>query len=151
MARITARIVRGHQVASGSNGDSRFPDGTLRMQLPHFLEEGLDLRGFHLATLNLSIAPARYEIAVARDTFPDLAWHPTEPAETFSFFDCRLHFPEQAEPAIGLIYYPHPETKPDHEQPPDVLEVILREEIPGVGYGDLVELETPDEQIRFHP
>jgi hypothetical protein len=31
---IPASIVQGHRVASGLNGNPRFPGGTLRMQLP---------------------------------------------------------------------------------------------------------------------
>ena len=33
---ITARLLPGHRVASGQNGNPRFPGGTMRMQLPHF-------------------------------------------------------------------------------------------------------------------
>ena len=31
--KIRAEVVRGHQVASGTNSDPRFPGGTVRMQL----------------------------------------------------------------------------------------------------------------------
>jgi hypothetical protein len=54
-----------------------------------------------------------------------LKWHPTEPAEDFSFFDIRAAGPV-GEPVAGLIYYPHPDTKPVHFQQPDVLELLLR-------------------------
>ena len=57
-------------------------------------------------------------------TFRDVKWHPTEPAEDFSFFDVRLI--RSGAPALaGLINYPHPETKPMHFQQPDVLELLL--------------------------
>lgn len=63
---VPARVVRGHRVASGGNGDARFPGGTLRMQMPHFLACGLDLAVFHIGTVNVSIAPLRYRVLRAR-------------------------------------------------------------------------------------
>ena len=59
---IPATIVQGHRVASGLNGNPRFPGGTLRMQLPFFAELGLDLSAFYPGTLNVSIAPLSYRV-----------------------------------------------------------------------------------------
>lgn len=60
----------------------------------------------------------------ARHTFANVKWHPTEPAEDFSFFDVRVV--RLGEPTIaGFIYFPHPNTKPEHFQQPDVLELLL--------------------------
>jgi len=72
-------------------------------------------------------------------------WHPTEPAEDFSFFDVRLLRDGQP-PAEGLIYYPHPETKPEHFQQPDVLELLLPF-VDGITYGADLLLELPVEQM----
>lgn len=121
---ITARVVPGHRVASGSNGNPRFPGGTLRMQAPHFAALGFDLNAFHGGTLNVSIAPLRYHVVKAPTTFRAVKWHPVEPAEDFSFFDVRLVRPDGSAVA-GKIYYPHPDTKPEHFQQPDVLELLL--------------------------
>jgi hypothetical protein len=123
-AEVSARVVRGHQVASGRNGDPRFPGGTVRMQIPHFRSLGLDLSPFFPGTLNLSIAPCRYRVLKPRLTFKAVKWHPTEPAEVFSFFDVRL-LRDEGPPVEGLIYHPHPETKPEHFQQPDVLEFLF--------------------------
>ena len=121
---ITVHVVEGHRVASGLNGNPRFPGGTLQMQTPHFLALGLDLRVFHQGTLNVSISPLNYTVGTAKHTFRDVKWHPTEPAEDFSFFDVRAIFPGRL--AIeGLIYFPHPDTKPEHFQQPDILELLL--------------------------
>jgi hypothetical protein len=144
---VTARVVRGHRVASGENGNPLFPGGTLQMQAPHFRARGLDLSAFHGGTLNVSIAPRRYRVVRARWTFPQVKWHPTEPAEDFSFFDVRL-LRSDAPPVPGLIYHPHPETKPAHFQHPDVLELLLPW-MEGLRYGVEVRLETPPEQIVF--
>ena len=144
---IPAVVVPGHRVASGLNGNPRFPGGTLRMQLPFFRERGLDLGPYHLGTLNVSIAPARYRTGTARHRFRQVKWHPTEPAEDFSFFDVRVHLADDT--AIdGLIYYPHPETKPEHFQHPDVLELLLPW-TEGLAYGDSIQIEVPTEQMTF--
>ena len=144
---ITARVVPGHQVASGNNGNPRFPGGTLQMQMPFFKELGLDLGVFHRGTLNISIAPCRYRALEARHTFRNVKWHPTEPAEDFSFFDVKFVRPG-GEAVAGLIYFPHPETKPEHFQQPDVLELLLPY-VEGLEYGSEITLEVPDEQMVF--
>jgi hypothetical protein len=146
---IAARIVPGHRVASGLNGNPRFPGGTLQMQAPHFLERGFDLRPFHRGTLNVSIAPLQYRVAQARHIFRNVKWHPTEPAEDFSFFDCRL-VSVHASSVAGFIYYPHPDTKPEHFQQPDVLELLLPF-VEGLSYGMTLTLEIPREQMVVEP
>lgn len=144
---IPAVIVRGHRVASGLNGDARFPGGTIRMQVPHFAALGFDLSAFHPATLNVSIAPLRYRMVKARHTFRDLKWHPVEPAETFSFFEVAVHRADSS-PVNGWIYFPHPETKPEHFQKTDVLELLLPW-LGALGYGDAVLLDVPSDQMAF--
>lgn len=144
---IPAVIVRGHRVASGLNGDARFPGGTIRMQAPHFAALGFDLSVFHPATLNVSIAPLRYRVVKAPHTFRDLKWHPVEPAETFSFFEVAVYRADSS-PVNGWIYFPHPETKPEHFQKPDVLELLLPW-LGALGYGDAVLLDVPSDQMAF--
>ena len=144
---IDARLVPGHQVASGLNGNPHFPGGTLRMQMPHFLALGLDLSPFYLGTMNVSIAPLQYRVVKPRLTFRSVRWHPKEPAEDFSFFDVRLSRDEAA-PVAGLIYFPHPETKPAHFQQADVLELLMPF-VAGLNYGDALRLEIPDDQMRI--
>lgn len=145
---IMARIVEGHRVASGLNGNPRFPGGTLRMQIPHFQALGLDLSVFHLGTLNVSIAPLTYCVVKPRHTFTNLKWHPTEPAEDFSFFDVQVTRANEHSLA-GLIYFPHPETKPEHFQQPDVLELLLPF-MNGLSYGTQLNLEISKAQMTFY-
>ena len=142
---ITARLVEGHRVASGLNGDARFPGGTLRMQTPHFQERGFDISHLYLGTLNASIAPLSYRVVKARHTFTNVKWHPTEPAEDFSFFDVRVTCPDGTAVA-GYIYYPHPDTKPEHFQQPDVLELLLPF-VRGLSYGMALRLEVSADQM----
>jgi hypothetical protein len=144
---FTARVIQGHRVASGLNGNPHFPGGTLRMQEPFFRKLGVDLSTFHPGTVNVSIAPHRYRPVKARHTFRDVKWHPTEPAEDFSFFDVRLIRPGLP-PLAGFIYYPHPDTKPTHFQQPDVLELLLPF-VEGMHYGMELTLETPADQLSI--
>ena len=144
---IPAVIVQGHRVASGLNGNPRFPGGTIRMQLPSFRELGLDLSVYHLGTLNVTIAPLSYRVVKPRLTFRDVKWHPTEPAEDFSFFDVVVHRDDAAH-VSGLIYFPHPDTKPEHFQSPDILELLLPW-TEGFEYGGKIHLEVPCEQMLF--
>jgi hypothetical protein len=144
---IPAFIVQGHRVASGLNGNPRFPGGTIRMQLPFFRELGLDLSVYHLGTLNVTIAPLSYRVVKPRLTFRDVKWHPTEPAEDFSFFDVVVHRDDAAH-VSGLIYFPHPDTKPEHFQSPDILELLLPW-TEGFEYGGKIHLEVPCEQMLF--
>lgn len=144
---ITATIVRGHRVASGQNGDPRFPGGTIQMQLPSFATLGLDLSGFYPGTLNVSIAPLQYRVVKPRFTFRQVKWHPVEPAEDFSFFDVVVHR-HCASSVVGFIYFPHPDTKPEHFQKPDVLELLLPW-TEGLSYGQSIQLEVPCDQMQF--
>jgi len=140
------RVVPGHRVASGLNQDPRFPGGTLRMQWPHFLERGLDLARFYPGTMNVSLAPRRYCVQTPRYTFRAVRWHPVAPAEDFSFLDVRA-LRKGRDPVEGFIYYPHPETKPEHFQKDDILELLLPF-LDNVPYGTLLQLEVPREQLR---
>ena len=143
---VSAVIVPGYQVASGNNGNPRFPGGTLRMQAPHFAALGLDLAPFHVGTLNVQISPRRYRVVQPRLTLRAVQWHPTAQAEDFSFFDVQLRPPDTS-PVSGLIYYPCPETKPaDFEIIPGVLELLLPF-VPGLRYGDEVLLAIPAAQM----
>lgn len=144
---IPATIVQGHRVASGLNGNSRFPGGTIQMQLPFFAERGLDLSGFYPGTLNVSIAPLSYRVLSPRYTFRALKWHPADPAEDFSFFDVVVHR-DEAESVTGWIYFPHPETKPTHFQKSDVLELLLPW-TEGLSYGGSIRLDVPEDQMVF--
>lgn len=144
---VAAQVELGYGVASGRANDPRFPQGTLALQRPIFAELGLDLSPYFLGTLNLSIAPHRYKIRQAKYTFRQIQWSPVAPAEDFSFFDCRLRFGSQL-PLNGLIYYPHPETKPEHFQSPTTLEVIALW-INDLQAGDSVQLEVDPQQISF--
>lgn len=133
-------VVRGHGVASGVSGDPRYPRGTLHLQVPRFERQGLDLSAFHRATINVSIHPKKIVPRRPLTTLRGVSWHREVPPEDFSFFTCRLARGEVAPFVNGLVYYPHPETKPEHFQDPSTVEV-LAPFLPGIDYGDELVLE----------
>ena len=140
-------VKQGYGVASGLGGDPRFPQGTIRLQLPFFEARGLKLDEYFPGTINVSIAPHAYTIKQAKHTFKTVKWSPNSPAEDFSFFDCRLLL-STGQRLNGLIYYPHPETKPEHFQSADVLEIITTP-IESLQYGDALTLEVDRHQIAI--
>jgi CTP-dependent riboflavin kinase len=101
--------------------------------MPHFQRLGLDLSDCYPGTLNVNIAPVEFELLKPAYTFPDLRWIEGFDRETFSFCHCEIEFQNQS--YSGWIYYPHPETKIGHHQPPTLVEV-LAPSIVGIGYGD---------------
>ncbi len=145
--RMTGTVVRGHGVASGFCGDPRFPGGTIALQKPLFRSLGLNLDRFYSGTINLSVAPFIFKLKQARYRFRELRWTDKAAAEDFSFIDCRV-LQNGGTQLDGLIYYPHPETKPEHFQPPDILE-ILTHRIHGLAYGDRLTIEVNQTQIQI--
>ena len=145
---LEGTVVRGHGVASGKAGDARFPRGTIAMQVPFFRAQGLDLAGFHPGTVNVDVSPWSFRPGPDALLFERVKWHPDLPAETFSFARAALVRGGARFPA--WIYWPHPETKPEHFQPGGVAE-ILAPPIDGLAYGDRVALETDSSQARWAP
>ena len=146
--RVAGRVESGYGVASGQADDPRFPQGTLALQRPLFAQQGLDLSDYFSGTINVSITPSQYQIQTARYTFRQVKWSSSAPAEDFSFFDCHLLL-GSAPPFSGLIYYPHPETKPEHFQSPTTLEIITVW-IEGLKPGDALTLEVNPQQITIY-
>ncbi len=137
-------VVRGHRVASQPSKE--YPYGTLEKQKPYFEALGLDLSGFFLGTLNISIAPFTFEVVKPKYTFPLVEWTDLHPPETFSFSPCRVAF--RGREYEGLVYYPHPETKIRHFQDPSLVEV-LAEFIEEIACGDGVSLMLNPEEIKL--
>jgi hypothetical protein len=137
---LSAIVVPGHGVASGSAVSSPYPLGSIAMQMPFFAAHGLDLSPCWAGTLNVSIAPMAWSLLRADYCFAHLAWTHLHPAETFSFVHLHLSWRHQRVPA--WLYYPHPETKAAHHQSTSVMEIIAPR-LEGLGYGDAVGLEFP--------
>ncbi|MEZ5300991.1 MAG: hypothetical protein R3F11_10125, partial [Verrucomicrobiales bacterium] len=85
--------------------------------------------------LNVCVAPLRVTMLAPAHTFRAVRWTDLIPPEDFSFSPLRLAF--RGTWHAGWIYYPHPETKPCHEQRDDMIEALMPR-IGGIGYGDPV-------------
>ena len=117
--------VAGHGVASGRAADSPYPAGTISLQAPLFARHGVDLSPYQPATLNLDFSPGEWRLRQPDHLVEQLLWSDRHPPETFSFWRCRLQPLDARITAVeALIYYPHPETKQAHHQPPALLEVL---------------------------
>jgi hypothetical protein len=141
---ISGVVVAGYRVASGPSKD--YPYGTLEKQIPLFKQRGLDLERFHPATINVSIAPATFEMIEPEYTFRQVAWTDLHPPEDFSFSRCTVKFKDASH--AGYVYYPHPETKKRHFESASLLEIISGF-IPEIQYGVRVELELNPGEIRI--
>ena len=118
------RLVAGHGVASGQAAGSPYPAGTIALQTPLFAQAGLDLRHCFAGTLNLAFAGAAWRLQQPAWQVEHLRWTDRHPPESFSFWPCLLRWRGADAAVAGWIYWPHPETKQRHFQPPDRLEVL---------------------------
>jgi len=141
---VSGVVVQGYRVASGPSSD--YPYGTLEKQVPLFKQLGLNLERFHLATLNVSIAPATFEMIDPEYTFRQVAWTDLHPPEDFSFSSCKVIY--KGGSYEGYVYYPHPETKQRHFESASLIEVITVH-IPAIGYGERLQLELNADEIRI--
>jgi hypothetical protein len=152
-AHVLATVVQGHGVASGrAASDRRFPDGTIKLQKPHFKECGLDFdtyfdHDYVNGTLNLSIAPLSFEIKNPEFVFRGIKWTDIFPPENFFLSPAKILFKEKA--CRALLYIPDPATKPDHFQQASTLEVIAQR-IPGIKAGEQVALYFNAKAIHIY-
>jgi len=145
-ALVRGEIRSGHGVASGKGKDERYPEGTLKQQFEHFLKKGLDLGNYFRGTINLDISPSSYQIKKPKYFFKNIDWSDYIPPENFYFFDVSLSFKDKT--YDGLIYMPDPETKEDHVQIPNMLELILPK-IKGLSYGHIVDVTVKKSQLEI--
>ncbi|QBY06002.1 hypothetical protein E2K93_17245 [Thalassotalea sp. HSM 43] len=141
---LKATVVKGHQIASGQNPNTPYKDGSIVIQAPLFKQHGVNIDHMYKATINLDIAPYQLSIVEPDHQIIDLPWCDAIAPETFSFCHCQLNVNEQT--YAGLIYYPHPETKPDHFQRAHVVEVIAPF-IKEIQYGSQVTLNVAAKHI----
>ena len=144
---LTGRLCAGHGVASGKSNESPYPDGTIRMQSPVFKALGLDLSGCYFGTLNINFAPLEVSLANPDHQFEKLHWTELHPPETFSFWRVEIKASE-ADVVNGWVYYPHPETKERHWQPPTTLE-LLAPQLSGVEPGCTISLRDQRRRIKL--
>jgi hypothetical protein len=143
---VPGRVVAGHGVAGSASPASPYPAGTISLQLPFFLERGLDLSVYHPATLNVSTNPIEIRIVRSRHHFADVAWTDLHAPESFDFVAASVVV--DGERFGGWGYRPTPATKAGHWQAATVLEVIAPF-IPGIEYGRAVVLELDPAEVTL--
>ena len=147
MISIQTVLKEGHKVASGEAKDSPYPEGSITMQAPFLRQHGIELDGYHHATLNLSIEPHQFKMVAPEFSVHSLHWAKGFPAEDFSFSKCEVEVNNTT--YRGLIYYPHPETKIGHFHNTSLIEVITHF-IPSLKYGDQILLKYNEAEINIH-
>ena len=144
---LTGRLCAGHGVASGTSKQSPYPEGSIRMQSPVFRSLGLDLSDCFSGTLNLDFAPLEVSLSNPDHRFEKVRWTELHSPETFSFWCVEIKATD-LEVVRGWIYYPHPETKERHWQPPTTLE-LLAPRLSGVRPGCTISLRDPGRRIKL--
>lgn len=139
-------VVKGHQVASGRANDPRFPVGTINAQASHFKALGLDISEFYPATINAEFKSKSITLNQHDYFFQQVKWHKYIPAEDFKFWRCNL-LKDDTE-FSALIYQPQLDTKTEHIQPLNQLE-ILAPYIKNINYGDLLTLKINKQVITL--
>ncbi len=131
---IAGTVVSGHGQAAR----------TIPRQTPLFLNRGLDISWCHPATLNVALDVEGFRL-VNPLTLTNVCWD--DPiCEDFSFCPAKLEFAESFHDV--LVYQPHPETKPDHFQPANVVE-LLAKYIEGLKIGAAVRIHFGGSRIRL--
>ena len=132
---VPGRWVAGHGVASGRAADSPYPAGTIELQRPFFLAQGIDLSAYHPGTLNVDLAPHVPTPGPGAVFDGRLRWF-GDLEERFILTPVALRFDGVMHE--GLWYHPHPETKPAHFPRPSVVELLMPW-VPGL---------TPDARVE---
>lgn len=150
-------VIPGYQIASGQSVGTEgnpFSAGSLATQAPLLAKQGIDLEtlvpGLFWGTINVEL---KEEIVLIRSDYQarDIDWTVNEigaariPPETFSFVRCCFAYPAASTGDMtayypGLLYYPHPETKPGtNAHHYDRLEVITPP-VPNLVPGTIAEI-----------
>ena len=146
MISITGKVISGYGVASGKGKDNRYPEGTLKLQMPFFNERGLDLSAFFIGTINIDISPYQFSIKKYKYYFKEINWSIYIPPENFYFFEVQLIFKESV--YKGLIYMPDPKTKFDHHQISSLFELLMPK-IEGIEQGENIILKLREGDFKF--
>ncbi len=130
---IEGVIAKGHGVASG-RASNEYPQGSISMQAKHFKAAGINLDGFFMGTLNVSISPKTFELARPYAFVKQVTW---APGITENFYFCRVEIESDGNRTAGFLYVPDPVTKTQHPDNPSHLQ-LLALKIDGVAYGSRV-------------
>nr|WP_295110569.1 hypothetical protein [uncultured Caulobacter sp.] len=156
------RVGSGFQMASGGSvGDPKnpFSKGTIALQYPYLKLRGLDLEaeipGLHWGTVNIELA---HELLMLNPDFPvdQLDWASEEPnpearvaPEDFWFARCGVGYAGRF--YSGLIYYPHPRTKPSTNAHNYAVIEVLTQRIEGLTKGEPISVHCRSDVFGPRP
>lgn len=146
MEEISSTLVEGYKIASGQAENSPYGEGSIELQLPFFRARGLDLSSFFPATLNLDIAPIKFELLSPDYVFKQIAWYP-DVIENFAFIKCEIQANDRW--YSGYIYRPDPATKPAHFHENSLLEVVAPF-IEGLKIGQAIIIRLEKRKLAFY-
>ena len=144
---VSGVVEPGHGVASGKNPKSKYPKGTVVLQYPFFKQLGVDLGGCYAGTLNISIAPRRFEIINAWKELTAVIWYENRAPEDFKICHCGVRFGDFS--IRGFLYYPDPRTKIEYIDKPTQIQVIAPY-LPNLSYGSAVELLLSTAEVKLY-
>ena len=124
MISVETTLTKGHGVASGTSNSSPFTEGTIKMQKVMLHENGIDLKGCYLGTLNLDTSPYTVIHSKPQTTINDVLWCKGWPTETFYLSPCDVSYGRQAH--SGFLYTVAATSRMAHHHPKNVLEVISK-------------------------
>lgn len=140
-------VERCYQIASGIGLYQPYDEATIKLQAPHFAKRGFDLGehvpGYFTGTININLGETQLRLNNADRTLEKVEWTDRVQPETFSFVRCAIAYKAHYFP--GLIYYPHPETKPKVNAHHFNRIEILAPPVPGLKYGDTVTVFCRDD------
>jgi len=144
--KLECKVIPGFQIASGKAINSPYPEGTIKLQQPFFLQQGLDLRAYYLGTINAQFSCREIRLDNSDFHFKSIKWLANFPSEDFKFYKCFILNKMEKIPA--LVYQPASETKINHFQAKNVLEIITVK-IAGLSYGDPLILEIERSKVTL--
>lgn len=115
-------VMPGHGLASGIRGCQDI-GGTIKAQRPFFEAAGVPMQSLYNGTINVDISPFSFIPVHPCKTVRQVKWDKSWPPEDFSFFHAL--FEHENRVYEGLVYLPHPETKPSAFLGHSMLELLL--------------------------
>lgn len=142
---VTGVVEAGYGHASGVRS-TKYPEGTINLQRPHFLSRGLDIRHCFAGTLNLSIAPRSFRMKQPEFVLEQVRWKEGRRPENFFIGRCRIGGGD--EPVDGFIYFPDPSTKESSIDNPCHFQ-LLAPFIPNISYGTVLAIQLRSAEFEI--
>ena len=141
---ISGRIIKGLQIASGTNPDPSLElNNTIFLQKPFFEKAGiLHMQNIFNGTINVDISPNLFKI-ISPDHEVTCVWVKNV---TETFWLVRTIISYNSNSHEGYIYYPCPSPVKSHED--NIIE-LLSEKIPAIEYSKPLSIRVSSQKIQL--